>query len=59
MMKISYGWNNTVDYRQAEAMYRRGCSAEDIARSIGIPLYSALDYIQKIFALDMKKKGRW
>ena len=49
--------DNDGDYRCVEAMYRRGCTVDDIVNSIGISKMDVLDIVQKIFALDMKKRA--
>lgn len=49
--------NNDGDYRCVEAMYRRGCTVDDIVNSTGISKMDVLDIVQKIFALDMKKRA--
>lgn len=49
--------NNDGDYRCVEAMYRRGCTVDDIVNSTGINKMDVLDIVQKIFALDMKKRA--
>lgn len=45
------------DYRCVEAMYRRGCTVEEIVNSTRISKMNVLDIMQKIFALDMKKRA--
>ena len=45
------------NYRCVEAMYRRDCTVEEIINSTGISKMEVLDIIQKIFALDMKKRA--
>ena len=50
-MKRQRNNNNDGDYRCVEAMYRRGCTVDDIVNSTGISI------VQKIFALDMKKRA--
>lgn len=56
-MKRQKNNNNDGDYRCVEAMYRRGCTVDDIVNSIGISKMDVLDIVQKIFALDMKKRA--
>lgn len=56
-MKRQKNNNNDEDYRCVEAMYRRGCTVDDIVNSIGISKMDVLDIVQKIFALDMKKRA--
>ena len=56
-MKRQRNNNNDVDYRCVEAMYRRGCTVDDIVNSTGISKMDVLDIVQKIFALDMKKRA--
>lgn len=41
-------------YRKVEAMYRKGRSVKDIARSIELPIMDVMDIIQKIFAMDVR-----
>lgn len=45
------------NYRKVEAMYRKGLAVEDIFRACRIGRLETYDLVQKIFALDMKKKG--
>ena len=45
--------NNDV-YRKVEAMYRRGCSTEEIINDLKLSKIKALDIIQKIFAMDKR-----
>lgn len=56
-MKRQRNNNNDGDYRCVEAMYRRGCTVDDIVNSTGISKMDVLDITQKIFALDMKKES--
>ena len=51
---------NTVDdcYRKIEAMYRKGFTTQEIARSVGQSYLATIDIVQKIFAMDMRKKER-
>lgn len=56
-MKRQKNNNNDGDYRCVEAMYRRGCTVDDIVNSICISKMDVLDIVQKIFALDMKKRA--
>ena len=51
---------NTVDdcYRKIEAMYRKGFNTDEIARSVGLSYLATIDVVQKIFAIDMRKKER-
>ena len=56
-MKRQRNNNNDGDYRCVEAMYRRGCTVDDIVNSTGISKMDVLDITQKIFALDMKKRA--
>lgn len=56
-MKRQRNNNNDGDYRCVEAMYRRGCTVDDIVNSTGISKMDVLDIVQKIFALDMKKRA--
>lgn len=42
-------------YRKVEAMWRRGCSVDEIVRSVKLSKMDVLDVTQKIFALDMKR----
>ena len=42
-------------YRKVEAMWRRGCSVDEIVRSVKLSKMDVLDATQKIFALDMKR----
>lgn len=56
-MKRQKNNNNDGDYRCVEAMYRRGCTVDDIVNSTGISKMDVLDITQKIFALDMKKRA--
>lgn len=56
-MKRQRNNNNDGDYRCVEAMYRRGCTVDDIVNSTGISKMDVLDIVQKIFALDMKKES--
>lgn len=44
-------------YRCVEAMYRRGCTVDDIVNSTGLNKMDVLDIVQKIFALDMRKRA--
>lgn len=44
-------------YRKIEAMYRRDCSTEEIVRATRLTYIDVLDVIQRIFAIDMIKKG--
>lgn len=44
-------------YRKAEAMYRRGCNACEIARALDLSKTEALDIVQKIFAMDMRRNS--
>ena len=54
-------YNNKKDkekdtkYRKVEAMWRRGCSVDEIVRSVKLSKMDVLDATQKIFALDMKR----
>lgn len=54
-------YNNKKDkekdtkYRKVEAMWRRGCSIDEIVRSVKLSKMDVLDVTQKIFALDMKR----
>lgn len=57
IMKRQKNNNNDGDYRCVEAMYRRGCTVDDIVNSTGISKMDVLDITQKIFALDMKKRA--
>lgn len=45
-------------YRQIEAMYRKGYNSDEIARSMKMSKIDVLDYVQKIFAMDMRKRQR-
>lgn len=56
-MKRQRNNNNDGDYRCVEAMYRRVCTVDDIVNSTGISKMDVLDIVQKIFALDMKKRA--
>ena len=56
-MKRQRNNNNDRDYRCVEAMYRRGCTVDDIVNSTGISKMQVLDITQKIFALDMEKRA--
>ena len=56
-MKRQRNNNNNGYYRCVEAMYRRGCTVDDIVNSTGISKMDVLDIVQKIFALDMKKRA--
>lgn len=47
-----------VTYRQIEAMYHKGYSSEEIARNMNMSKIDVLDYVQKIFAMDMRKRQR-
>ena len=51
---------NTADdcYRKIEAMYRKGFTTQEIARSVGQSYLSTIDIVQKIFAMDMRKRER-
>lgn len=55
MMFITREDRMKQNYRKVEAMYRRDCSAEEIARSVKLPMMDVLDIMQKIFALDMSR----
>lgn len=54
-------YNNKKDkekdtkYRKVEAMWRRGCSVDEIVRSVKLSKMDVLDATQKIFALGMKR----
>ena len=54
-------YNNKKDkekdtkYRKVEAMWRRGCSVDEIVRSVKLSKMDVLDVTQKIFALGMKR----
>lgn len=54
-------YNNKKDkekdtkYRKVEAMWKRGCSVDEIVRSVKLSRMDVLDVTQKIFALDMKR----
>lgn len=56
-MKRQRNNNNDGDYRCVEAMYRRRCTVDNIVNSTGISKMDVLDIVQKIFALDMKKRA--
>lgn len=45
-------------YRKIEAMYRRGLTTNEIAKAVNQPYLATIDVIQKIFAMDMRKKDR-
>lgn len=55
MMFITREDRMKQNYRKVEAMYRRDCSAEEIARSVKLPMMDVLDIMQKIFAIDMSR----
>lgn len=46
-------------YRKVEALYRKGNNATIIACATGLSRMEALDVMQKIFYLDLKKKTEW
>lgn len=54
-------YNNKKDkekdtkYRKVEAMWKRGCSVDEIVRSVKLSRMDVLNVTQKIFALDMKR----
>ena len=52
--------NQGIDdcYRKIEAMYRKGFMTQEIARSVGQSYLATIDIVQKIFAMDMRKKER-
>ena len=45
-------------YPKVEAMYRRGCSNEEIMQSLKLSKIETLDIVQKIFAIDIRKSNR-
>ena len=45
-------------YRKIEAMYRRGLITNEIAKAVNQSYLATIDVIQKIFAMDMRKKDR-
>lgn len=45
-------------YRKIEAMYRRGLTTNEIAKAVNQSYLATIDVIQKIFAMDMRKKDR-
>lgn len=47
-----------MNYRKAEAMYRKGRSIDEIERSIGLPRMDVLDIVQKIFAMDVRRANK-
>ena len=52
--------NQGIDdcYRKIEAMYRKGFTTQEIARSVRQSYLATIDIVQKIFAMDMRKKER-
>lgn len=46
------------NHRKVEAMYRRGMTTDEIARTAGLDTMDVLDIIQKIHYLDERKKKR-
>lgn len=52
--------NQGIDdcYRKIEAMYRKGFTTQEIVRSVGQSYLATIDIVQKIFAMDMRKKER-
>lgn len=57
-MYKTYQEKASEQYRAIEAMYRKGYSTSEIARSTKLPLVNILDVTQKIFAMDMMRMGR-
>ena len=56
---MRYAQVTAVDcYRKIEAMYRRGLTTNEIARAVNLSYLATIDVVQKIFAMDMKKKDR-
>lgn len=57
---MRYVWENTADgrYRKIEAMYRKGFAIQDIARSVGLSYLQTIDVVQRIFAMDVRKRER-
>ena len=44
-------------YRRIEAMYRQGYSTDEIVRATELNRMDVLEVTQRIFALDMIRKG--
>lgn len=46
------------NYRKVEAMYRKGCDTATIIRQTELDKFDVFDIIQKIFAMDERRKAR-